>query len=134
MQNKKISVGITFGVYDLLHEGHKTAIRFCQDKCELLYIGVYTDYWVQVQKGHEGRPYETYALRVSNLKRWLDEEWINAKIIKMDTLDIDRELRFADKFFLGIEQKNMRWNALPYIEYIPYTEGISTTQILEDKK
>ena len=127
-------VGITFGVFDLFHEGHKNLLYACQRNCHFLYVGLYTDYWVRIQKGHN-RPYESYELREQKLREYLEfmgrDDY---KIIQMDTLDVTEHLKFADVFFLGEEQKNMRWSGAPYIVRVPYTDGISTSIIAKRRK
>jgi len=127
-----MNIGITFGVFDLFHEGHKKALKFCLERCDYLIVGLYTDYWVRVQKGHGGRPVWSYEKRKEVLDRFFQEQKVNYRIIKMDSLDIDNELRFADIFFKGVEQKNMRWSGTPNIILVPYTEGISTTSIIKN--
>lgn len=128
MDSKKITIGFTCGVYDLLHEGHIKFLTRCKYYCNYLIVAVVSDYFVKVQKGHK-RPIQSIKERISNLEK----SNLCDKIIKVDTLDMTEYLKIADIFFRGIEQNNMRYTYSGTTILIPRTPGISTTKIIKER-
>ena len=53
IRNKKNSIGLCHGVFDLVHYGHYTHFKECKEKCDILIISVTSDKYVN--KG-PGRP------------------------------------------------------------------------------
>jgi D-beta-D-heptose 7-phosphate kinase / D-beta-D-heptose 1-phosphate adenosyltransferase len=43
--------GFTSGCFDLIHVGHIQYLQTCKSLCDLLYVGVDSDYMVSVMKG-----------------------------------------------------------------------------------
>lgn len=125
-----MKIGFTVGVWDLLHEGHRNMIKHAKEQCDYLVVGVMTDYWVRVQKGHD-RPRTSLEHRirsVQNLK-------IADKIIPIDTLDMSQYLQMSDVWILGENQKNMKpfnWEGEKVL--IRETPDISTTKIIKDEQ
>lgn len=121
-----MKIGITIGVWDLLHEGHVNLLKKCKDYCDYLFVGIMTDFWVRVQKGHD-RPFHSLEQRIVNVRNTN----LVDKIIIIDTLDVEPYLQMADVWIKGPEQKNMRPFYWPNEVYIERTANISTTDLLK---
>lgn len=124
-----MKIGFTVGVWDLFHEGHINFLKEAKKNCDYLYVGIMTDYWVRVQKGHD-RPIESLEQRMVSLKT----SGLVDKIVIIDTLDMTTYLQMMDIWFKGNEQKNMRptqWSNEIYIERTP---NISTTELAKKLK
>jgi cytidyltransferase-like protein len=122
-------IGFTVGVFDLFHEGHDSILERASLECDLLLVGVMTDYWVRVQKGHD-RPHDSEQTRLLAARNHSDV-W---KAFLLDTLDMSPYLEIADIWILGENQRNMRPfdPKIPQIR-LPETPGVSTTKILKDR-
>lgn len=92
--------------------------------CDYLIVGIMTDYWVKVQKGHT-RPIESLELRHTKLKN----SKLCDKIIIIDTLDISQYLQICDVWIKGDDQKNMKPFDYNNIVTIDHTPNISTTEL-----
>ena len=123
---EKMKIGITFGVFDLFHYGHENLLKRCRDYCDYLVVGVVTDYWVKVQKGHD-RPIQNVYDRIESVKPYAD------KVVIVDTLDMSQYLQMADIWIKTIGQNNMRPTFYPNIVVLPRTPGISTTELIAAK-
>jgi len=121
-----MKLGFTVGVWDLFHEGHLNFLKKCKNHCNYLFVGIMTDFWVRVQKGHD-RPYHSLEKRICNLR----ESELADKIIILDTLDIHSYLQMVDVWIKGKEQKNMRPNMWVNEIFIERTPNISTTELLK---
>jgi cytidyltransferase-like protein len=123
-------IGFTIGVFDLLHKGHINHIVRCYMHCDLLIIGVVTDYLVMMQKGAE-RPAESLETRMLQVQ----EHFPAAIVIPIDSLTLDADLPLiCDVAFVGPDQMS-RFYSHPANQFkrfveIPRTEGISTTSLL----
>lgn len=133
---KKYKIGYTDGVYDLFHIGHLNMIQTAKECCEYLIVGVHGDDVVKEYKNH--RP----IINENDRKR------IIAAIKGVDRVEINRfrdklklwELYQFDVIFIGDDWKGTeRWNNFEKVlseicvdvVYVPYTKGISTTEIRE---
>jgi cytidyltransferase-like protein len=119
-----MKIGFTVGVWDLFHEGHQKFLEKAKDHCDYLCVGIMTDFWVRVQKGHD-RPFESLELRTTRLR----ETKLADKIVILDTLDVHPYLQIADVWIKSEGQKNMRPTIWPNEVFIPRTPDISTTEI-----
>lgn len=134
--NKKYKTGYTDGVYDLFHVGHLNMIQTAKQNCEYLIVGVHGDSVV-----------EEYKHRAPIINE-NDRRRIIASIKGVDRAEITRfrdklklwELYHFDVVFIGDDWKGTeRWNRFEKIlaevnvdvVYVPYTKGISTTEIRE---
>lgn len=131
---KKYKSVITYGTFDLFHNGHLKLLKRINEQTEKLYIGVSSDRW-NVIKGKKSKQNENIRLKhIENLyfvdgvfledhndhtDQWLDDyREFNAETIIMGS---DHE---------GILDKFMREEMK--IEYLSRTEGISSTQLREN--
>ena len=132
-------IGYTQGTYDMFHIGHLNLIKNAKRRCDYLIVGVNTDELVESYK-HK-RPIIPLAERAEIVRaiRYVDE------VLITDTLDkkaIWDKIRF-DEIYIGDDWKGTEvWNKIEAelksvgcdVVYIPYTKGISTTQIREKLK
>ena len=130
-------IGYTTGVYDMFHIGHLNILRRAKEKCDYLIVGVSTDECVLSYK-HEKPviPYKQRAAIVEAIK-YVDE------VVPQETMDKTEFLknRHFDVMFHGDEWKGTElYNRYEEefakygarIEYLPHTDGISSS-MLRDK-
>lgn len=133
---KKYKKGFTVGTFDMFHRGHLNLFRQAKEYCDYLVVGVHSDEWVMHCKNRPTViPYEDRADIVGAI-RYVDE------VVKNETrskLDAWNQLHF-DVAFIGDDWKGTDvWNKIEAelnavgcdVIYIPYTQGISTTQLRE---
>ena len=123
MGERSQKLGLTIGVWDLWHVGHENFLSYARSECDFLFVGIMTDFWCHVQKGHN-RPYESLQHRLMNLRN----SYLADKIVIIDTLDIHNYLQMVDVWIKGEDQRNMRPLDWPNTVFIERTEGVSTTQ------
>ena len=129
-------VVLTLGTFDLPHYGHFHFLKECS-KNGLTIIGLNTDEFITRYKGKP--PILTYKERERTLKEWgydcvpnnQDDGTIKnvVKLVKPDIIAIGSD--WMRKEYLGqiglsikyLEKENI------WLTYIPYTYGISTTEI-----
>lgn len=136
MCKKKYKIGYTDGVYDLFHIGHLNMIQAAKEKCEYLIVGVHGDDVVEEYKHHRPIMSENDRRRIVESIKGVDRVEINRFRDKLKLW----ELYQFNVVFIGDDWKGTeRWNnfekALAQIGvdviYLPYTKGISTTEIRE---
>lgn len=134
MSEKKYKVGFTVGTFDMFHIGHLNLFRQAKEYCDHLIVAVHTDEWVMHCKN---RPtvinYEDRAAIVAGC-RYVDEVVPNETRSKLEAW----EKYHFDVAFIGDDWKGTEvWNKIEAelksvgcdTIYIPYTKGISTTEI-----
>lgn len=130
----KYKIGFTVGTFDMFHIGHLNLFRQAKEYCENLIVAVHTDEWVMHCKN---RPtviaYEDRAAIVAGC-RYVDKVVPNATRSKLEAWN---KYHF-DVAFIGDDWKGTDvWNKIEAelkavgcdVVYIPYTQGISTTDI-----
>lgn len=139
---KKYNIGYTCGVFDLLHIGHLNLLERCKEMCNTLIVGVCNDDYVKNVK-HKNPVYsENERLRLINALKCVDNavlvdiETTNEKMIALDKFKFD--VLFSGDDWKGTERYNKTEKEFAEfgvsIEYLPYTQGISTTIIKEKMK
>ena len=132
----KYKRGYTDGVYDLFHVGHLNMIEQAKAECEYLIVGVHGDDVVNEYKHHYPIISEKERARIIGAVRGVDQVVINDT---RDKLELLRRHRF-DVVFIGDDWKGTeRWIKFEEmlaehgvdVVYVPYTKGISTTEIKE---
>lgn len=142
---KKYNIGYTCGVFDLLHIGHLNLLERCKEMCNTLIVGVCNDDYVKNVKNvkHKNPVYsENERLRLINALKCVDNavlvdiETTNEKMIALDKFKFD--VLFSGDDWKGTERYNKTEKEFAEfgvsIEYLPYTQGISTTIIKEKMK
>lgn len=131
---KRYRVGYTDGVYDLFHIGHLNMIQAAKRECEYLIVGIHGDDVVEEYKHHRPIINETDRKRIVESIKGVDRAEINRFRDKMKLW----ELYHFDVVFIGDDWKGTeRWIRFEKILktvnvdviYVPYTKGISTTDI-----
>ena len=129
--------GFTSGVFDMFHIGHLNILRRAKEQCDYLVVGVSTDECVETYK-HKTPviPYEQRAAIVAAIK-YVDEV---VPQHTMDKMQIWNEVQF-DVMFHGDEWKGTElYNGYEqefakvgvHIEYLPHTEGISSSKLRKE--
>ena len=132
-------IGYTQGTFDMFHIGHLNLIKNAKRHCDYLVVGVNSDDLVESYKNK--RPIIPLDERVEIMRaiKYVDE------VIVTNTLDkkeIWEKVRF-NEIYIGDDWKGTEvWNKIEAelksvgcdVVYIPYTKGISTTQIREKLK
>lgn len=135
-EKKKYKIGYTDGVYDLFHVGHLNMIETAKQNCEYLIVGVHADAVVEEYKHRRPIINETDRRRIIESMKGVDRAVINQFRDKLRLW----ELYHFDVIFIGDDWKGTdRWNRFEQIlaevnvdvVYVPYTKGISTTEIRE---
>lgn len=134
MDEKKYKKGYVPGVFDLFHTGHLNLLQRSKERCEYLVAGVLTDELVEHFKGKP--PVIPYADRAAivGAVRYVDEV-IPVTFENTRKIDAWRELHY-DCHFSG-DDHGADWTkdreelreVGACMEFFPYTQGISTTQI-----
>lgn len=131
---KKYKVGYTDGVYDLFHVGHLNMIETAKANCEYLIVGVHSDDVVEGYKHHRPIINEVDRSRIIGAIKGVDRVVINQFRDKLKLW----ELYHFDVIFIGDDWKGTeRWINFEKVlgeigvdvVYVPYTKGISTTDI-----
>lgn len=134
--DKKIKIGFTDGVYDMFHVGHLNMIREAKKRCDYLIVGVHSDEIVEGYKNRKTIINENDRCEIVGAIREVDKAVINRTRDKTELW----KLHHFDTIFIGDDWKGTeRWNNFEKVlaeigvsvEYIPYTKGVSTTQIRE---
>lgn len=130
-------IGYTTGVFDLFHVGHLNILKRAKEKCDYLIVGVSTDECVESYKHKKPIiPFEDRAAIVEAIK-YVDEV---VPQITMDKLAFLKQRHF-DVMFHGSDWKGTElYNKYEKefakfgakIEYLPHTEGVSSS-MLRDK-
>ncbi len=133
---KKYKIGFTDGVYDMFHVGQLNMIKEAKKHCDYLIVGVHSDEIVEGYKNRKTVINENERREIVEAIKYVDKAVINRT---REKLELWKEHKF-DVVFIGDDWKGTeRWNNFEKIlaevgvsvEYIPYTKGISTTQIRE---
>lgn len=132
---KKI-IGFTDGVYDMFHIGHLNMLKECKKQCDYLIVGVHSDKIVEGYKHRKTVIKQEDRREIISSIKYVDEAVIN---YTREKLELWEKYHF-DVIFIGDDWKGTeRWNNFEKIlaevgvkvKYIPYTRGISTSQIRE---
>ena len=137
MSEKKYKVGYTCGVFDLFHVGHLNLLERCKQMCDYLIVGVCDDKYVREIKKKKPVYSEEQRVRILNALKVVDQaelvtiEETDDKLMALNRFNFDVLFSGDDwkgsERYLKTEQQFMEYGAK--IEYLPYTQGISTTQI-----
>ena len=139
---KKYKIGYTCGVFDMFHVGHLSLLEKCKSMCDYLIVGVCNDDYVRNIKHKEPVYSEQDRVRILEALKVVDRaelvtiEETNDKILAIEKFHFD--VLFSGDDWKGseryqkTEEQFKKYGA--FIEYFPYTQGISTTQIKEKIK
>lgn len=129
---------LTIGTFDILHEGHLNFLKACSALGSELIVGVNSDQFVERYKGK--RPVMNYQNRSSVLRalRYVKEVKENGesgqRLIREvfpDILAIGSDWAKKDYYKqIGLTRHQLAAMDILLV-YLPYTEGISSTQLRE---
>lgn len=139
---KKYHIGYTCGVFDLFHVGHLNLLERCKEMCDVLIVGVCDDEYVTKIKNKNPIYTQEERVRILNALKVVDKaELVNIeetddkmlvlKKFKFDVLFSGDDWKGSERY-LKTEKQFSQYGAS--IEYLPYTQGISTTEIKEKIK
>lgn len=124
---------ITYGTFDLLHEGHLNILRRAKALGDYLIVGVTTPKWDQ-ERGklnvHDSLEERIAAVRATGYADLIiTEDSATQKLEDVQKYDVDI-------FVLGSDWTGKCDYLKPYCEviYLPRTEGISSTMLREEMK
>ena len=133
---KKYKIGYTTGVYDMFHIGHLNILKRAKEQCDYLIVGVSTDEVVENYK-HKTPviPFEDRCAIVEAIK-YVD------KVVPQENMDkyAAWEKYHFDALFHGDDWKNSNmYNEIEEkfktvgvdVVFLPHTDGISSTELLE---
>ena len=139
---KKYKIGYTCGVFDMFHVGHLNLLEKCKSMCDYLIVFLCNDDYVRNIKHKEPVYSEQDRVRILEALKVVDRaelvtiEETNDKILAIEKFHFD--VLFSGDDWKGseryqkTEEQFKKYGA--FIEYFPYTQGISTTQIKEKIK
>lgn len=134
---KKYKVGYTAGVFDLFHVGHLNLLERCKQMCDYLIVGVCDDDYVRNIKHKEPVFKEDERVRILKALKCVDRaELVNFEITDDKMLALEKfhfDVLFSGDDWKGSERYNKTEADFSKvgvsIEYLPYTKGISSTDI-----
>lgn len=139
MADKQYKIGYTDGVYDLFHVGHLNMINAAKENCEYLIVGVHGDDVVEGYKKRRPIICEEDRRRIVESIKGVDKAVVNRFRDKIELW----KLHHFDVIFIGDDWKGTeRWINFEKelakigvdVVYVPYTKGISTTELREKIK
>lgn len=127
-------IGYTSGVFDMFHIGHLNILRQAKERCDKLIVGVSTDKLVESYK-HKIPiiPFEQRAAIVRAI-RYVDEVVPQTTMDKMQAWNaIHFDVMFHGSEWKGTELYNKYEEEFSKvgvrIEYLPHTDGISSSDL-----
>lgn len=139
---KKYKIGYTVGVFDLFHVGHLNLLERCKEMCDVLIVGICDDNYVRDIKHKEPIVSEMDRARIVKALKCVDDTVIVDYTETADKTITHKKLGF-DVLFSGDDWKGSerykrteeQFAALGVtIEYLPYTHGVSTSDIKDQIK
>lgn len=137
--SKKYKIGITVGVFDLFHVGHLNLLERCKSMCEHLIVAVCQDDYVTQIKHKQPICNANDRMRILSALKVVDEvvpvsiEETEDKLLLLKKHPFD--VLFSGDDWKGSERYKKTEEQFAElgvkIEYLPYTKGISTSQIKE---
>lgn len=138
--SKKYHIGYTCGVFDLFHVGHLNLLERCKCMCDILIVGVCDDEYVRNIKKKEPAIPENQRVRIIKALKVVDDavlvniETTNDKMLALEKFHFD--VLFSGDDWKGTDRYNKTEQQFAKlgasIEYLPYTRGISTTEIKQN--
>ena len=133
---EKYKIGYTQGTFDLFHVGHLNLIEKAKEQCDYLIVAVNGDKLVRQYKGKNVNIPQQDRARIVGALKAVDQACV---AYTLDKTMAHKKYNF-DVIFIGDDWKgNPRWKETEEemkrlgveVVYLPHTNGISTTQLLQ---
>jgi len=129
-------VGFTAGTFDMLHIGHLNLLSRAKERCEYLIVGVNSDDLVRSYKKKDP------IISIGDRTALVEALKVVDRVVIINTLDkVEAWKRFKfNVVFIGDDWKgHTRWiqteedlkKVNVTVCYLPYTKGISSTELVE---
>ena len=134
INEKKIIIGYTTGVFDLFHVGHVRLLKKAKSLCDRLIVGVSTDKLVKRYKNKYPIISQKERIEVVRSNKYVDYVVSQNSLNKFTSW---KKLKY-DLIFVGDDWfATTKWRELDIkfkevgvrIIYLPYTKGTSSTKI-----
>lgn len=127
-------IGFTVGCFDLFHVGHQNILRRAAGDCDLLFVGLVTDWLVKMQKGT--LPCQAYDERARAVLGFCSDLGLaEARIVRVDDLKLPWMTEVADVAYVGEDQVHRFYehpdNRFRETCVIERTPGVSSTMLRE---
>lgn len=129
-----MKVGLIFGCFDLFHIGHLNILKRCKEHCDYLIVGICNDQHIRDRKMRTPAFSESERLAIVSAIKYVDEaHLIYGDLI--DNLDLING-KNVDIIFAGSDHKDEKQFTTfkQEVMIFPYTNGISTTTIMQRLK
>lgn len=134
---KKFKIGYTCGVFDLFHVGHLNLLQKCKEQCDYLIVGICNDEYVAKIKhktpvfSEEERLRIVGALKAVDKAVLVDAATTNDKLIAHNMFQFN--VLFSGDDWKGSErylktEEQFRELGVSIV-YLPYTKGVSSSQL-----
>lgn len=134
---KKYRIGFTTGVFDLFHVGHLNLFERCKEQCNYLVVAVCDDEYVLNIKNKQPVIPFGERMRIIAALKCVDE------VVSISTAEVEDKMLALNKFKFDVLFSGDDWKGTERykkteeqfaevgvaIEYLPYTKGVSTTDI-----
>jgi cytidyltransferase-like protein len=131
----------TIGCFDYFHHGHKVLLERMKAKGKIIIVGIHDDKSIEELKNLTPEEHEPLKVRIQNVKKYADIVYVIPD--KDPTLYVKCMIRYDDNkenacFMRGDDMPN--FPSKDYvdtkinIEYLTYTDSISSTQIRNSMK
>lgn len=127
---------MTFGIFDLYHDGHLNILENAKKEGDILVVGVGSDYSVKIEPKKKEKTWMTSETRLRIISKNRDVDWA---FLYGTYYDLEQAIKIIkpDLYVRGDDwpvdfpgEKILRELKIP-IKLLKYTEGISSTIIKE---
>jgi len=130
----------SIGCFDFFHEGHQTILKFMKYRGKKVIVGVHDDKSIEELKNIKKHQHQPIEKRIENVKTIADIVFV------VTDKDPTLYIKMIHNLGLGVSQvfiradDNKEFPGKKYvekhmdIEYVPYTKGVSSTEIRKKKK
>ena len=138
---KKYDKIYSVGCFDQFHYGHETLLKRMKEMGSVLVVGVHDNSSLQKLKSLKENEYDDHETRMSNVKKFADHVFLIASTDPTFYLKsvIGPHDNFGNSCFVRAND-NIDFPGREYVEskisveYVPYTVGISATQLRAQKR
>jgi rfaE bifunctional protein nucleotidyltransferase chain/domain len=132
LKNKGLKVGLTNGVFDLLHDGHRALFKTIKNECDVCVVLVNSDKSTKAIK--PGRPINPEDQRARKIAECPEVDFVALfdEEFPEETINlIDPDVLYKGEEYKGKPVAGARGRELRLIERV---HDVSTSQLIEDRK